>query len=44
VDFNRLAANFGGSNTSWSQGNFNYDNATNLLDFNALAANFGQSV
>jgi hypothetical protein len=42
-DFNRLAANFGGSNTVWSQGNFNYDNLTNLNDFNLLAANFGQS-
>jgi hypothetical protein len=42
-DFNRLAANFGGSNTRWSQGNFNYDNNTNLDDFNRLAANFGLS-
>ncbi len=42
-DFNRLAANFGASNTVWSQGNFNYDNVTNLNDFNLLAANFGQA-
>ncbi len=42
-DFNRLAANFGASNTVWSQGNFNFDNFTNLSDFNLLAANFGLS-
>jgi hypothetical protein len=43
VDFNRLAASFGQTNSNWGQGNFNYDGATNLLDFNLLAANFGQS-
>lgn len=42
-DFNRLAANFGGSNTTWAQGNFDYNTATNLADFNKLAANFGLS-
>jgi hypothetical protein len=41
TDFNRLAANFGASNTLWGQGNFNYDGQTNLLDFNLLAGNFG---
>jgi autotransporter-associated beta strand protein len=42
-DFNRLAANFGSSNTVWSQGDFNYDALVNLQDFNRLAANFGLS-
>ncbi len=42
-DFNRLAGNFGQSNTVWSQGNFNFDSVTNLSDFNRLAANFGQT-
>jgi hypothetical protein len=43
-DFNRLAARFGQTGTSWAQGNFNYDGSTNLSDFNLLAANFGRSV
>jgi hypothetical protein len=42
-DFNRLAANFGGSGKVWSQGDFNYDGLVDLLDFNLLAANFGLS-
>jgi hypothetical protein len=42
-DFNRLAAHFGESGTTWAEGNFNYDNVTNLPDFNALAGNFGNS-
>ena len=42
-DFNRLAANFGGSGKYWVQGDFNYDAVVNLNDFNALAANFGLS-
>ena len=42
-DFNRLAANFGGSNKIWSQGDFNYDGVVNLLDFNRLAGNFGMT-
>jgi hypothetical protein len=43
-DFNRLAANFGGTSTRWSQGNFDYDGTTNLSDFNKLAANFGTTL
>jgi hypothetical protein len=42
-DFNRLAANFGGSNKIWSQGDFNYDGLVNLQDFNVIAANFGMT-
>jgi hypothetical protein len=42
-DFNRLAANFGGTNKIWSQGDFNYDGRVNLNDFNLLAANFGMT-
>ena len=39
-----LAANFGQSNRSYTQGDFNYDGAVNLADFNLLAGNFGQSL
>jgi hypothetical protein len=42
-DFNRLAANFGQTNTDWSRGDFTFDGITNLQDFNRLAANFGLS-
>ena len=42
-DFNRLAANFGGSGKRWSQGDFNYDGVANLSDFNRLAGNFGRT-
>ena len=42
-DFNRLAANFGGTDRRWSQGDFDFNGAVNLNDFNRLAANFGQS-
>jgi len=42
-DFNRMAANFGGTNKVWSQGDFTYDGRVNLDDFNKLAANFGMS-
>ena len=41
-DFNVLAANFGQSNRTFSQGDFNYDGAVNLSDFNILAPRFGQ--
>ena len=44
LDFNRLAANFNGTNKVWSQGDFNYDGNVNLLDFNKLAANFNMSL
>ena len=42
-DFNKLAANFGGSEKRWAQGDFNYDRNVNLQDFNRLAGNFGQT-
>jgi len=42
-DFNRLAANFGGSNKIWSQADFTFDGVVNLNDFNRLAGNFGLS-
>jgi hypothetical protein len=44
IDFNLLAANFGGSNKQWLQGDFNVDTTTNTIDFNLLAANFGKNV
>ena len=44
LDFNRLSANFNGTNKVWSQGDFNYDTQVNLLDFNKLAANFNDSL
>src|SRR5688500_17003728 len=40
-DFNRLAANFGGTGKVWSEGDLTYDGVVNLQDFNRLAANFG---
>jgi hypothetical protein len=40
-DFNRLAANFGSTNATWSGGDFNLDGFVNLNDFNLMAANFG---
>jgi hypothetical protein len=43
ADFNRLAANFGGTEKFWYEGDFTYDGNVNLADFNRLAANFGQS-
>jgi fibronectin-binding autotransporter adhesin len=44
LDFNSLAANFGGTNKVWSQADFNYDGKVDTLDFNNLAANFGKTV
>ena len=44
ADFNRLAAGFGWTTSTWSRGDFNYDGNSNLGDFNALAANFGRDV
>ena len=46
TDFNVLAANFGASGRTFSQGNFNYDagGLVNLQDFNLLAAAFGTAV
>jgi autotransporter-associated beta strand protein len=42
LDFNSLAANFGGSGKVWTQADFNFDGVVDTLDFNSLAANFGQ--
>jgi hypothetical protein len=44
LDFNSLAANFGGTGKVWSQADFNFDGKVDTLDFNALATNFGQSL
>jgi subtilisin-like proprotein convertase family protein len=44
LDFNILAANFGQSPRTFSQGDFNYDGIVNGLDFNILAAAFGTSL
>jgi hypothetical protein len=43
ADFNRLAANFGGTNKRWSQGDSDFNGNVNLFDFNRLAAHFGQT-
>ena len=43
-DFNILAANFGQSPRTFTQGDFNYDNTVNLEDFNILAGRFGAAV
>jgi autotransporter-associated beta strand protein len=43
LDFNSLAANFGGTGKVWTQADFNYDGTVDTLDFNKLAANFGQT-
>jgi hypothetical protein len=44
LDFNALAANFGGTSKVWTQADFNYDTIVDTLDFNRLAANFGRSL
>jgi hypothetical protein len=44
LDFNALAANFGGTNKTFSQADFNYDGVVDTLDFNTLAANFGKTL
>ena len=41
ADFNILAANFGQSPRTFSQGDFTYDGGVNLADFNVLASRFG---
>jgi photosystem II stability/assembly factor-like uncharacterized protein len=41
TDFNLLAANFGKTGRTFSQGDFNYDGVVNLLDLNAIATRFG---
>jgi hypothetical protein len=42
LDFNALAANFGGTGKNWLQADFNADGVVDTLDFNSLAANFGK--
>jgi hypothetical protein len=45
-DFNLLAAHFGKSGQTFSQGNYDYsaDGTVSITDFNILAANFGKSM
>ena len=43
LDFNALAANFGGTGKTWLQADFNGDDVVDTLDFNNLAANFGKT-
>jgi murein DD-endopeptidase MepM/ murein hydrolase activator NlpD len=45
-DFNILAANFGGSNKVFSQGNFNYDalGTVDSADFNLFIAQYGKQL
>jgi glucose/arabinose dehydrogenase len=43
LDFNALAANYGATNATFSQGNFNYDSVVNSTDFNLLANKFGST-
>jgi hypothetical protein len=42
LDFNALAANFGGTGRNWWQADFNFDGTVDTLDFNFLAAGFGK--
>jgi hypothetical protein len=44
IDFNILAANFGGTGKESSQGDFNDDGAVDTVDFNLLASNFGKTI
>src|SRR5207247_7377871 len=44
TDFNILAANFGQSGKTFSQGDFNYDGLVDTIDFNLLAAKFGTAL
>jgi hypothetical protein len=46
LDFNLLAANFGKSNQTFAQGNYDYsaDGVVGITDFNILAANFGRTL
>ncbi|MDP9175567.1 MAG: PEP-CTERM sorting domain-containing protein [Planctomycetota bacterium] len=43
-DFVILSNHFGGTFTSWDQGNFNYDPTVDFSDFVILSNNFGQGV
>ena len=42
LDFNVLAANFGTSGKSFSQGDFNYSHSVDSSDFSLLASQFGK--
>jgi hypothetical protein len=44
IDFNALAANFGGSGKQWTQGDFDCSGTVNTVDFNLLALTFSQSL
>src|SRR5437762_389999 len=44
VDFNYLAANFGGTGKIFSQADFNYDGIVNTSDFSILASKFGKTL
>jgi hypothetical protein len=44
ADQNRISANFGGSNKTFSQGDYNYDTVVNMADFNILAGKFGSEM
>ena len=42
VDFNTLAANFGGNAKTFDQGNFNYAGLVDTADFNLLAVDLAE--
>ena len=44
ADFNILATNFGQSNRTFSQGDFDYNGQVNLADFNILAGKFNTAL
>ena len=44
LDFNTLAANFGGTGKLWANADFNADGKTDSMDFNVLAAHFSQTL
>jgi len=43
-DFNALSGNFGGTNKTFSQGDFNYDGNVNSADFTIFQANYGRVI
>src|SRR5439155_17661153 len=44
TDFTILAANFNGTNKSWTQADFNSDSNVDLTDFTILASNFNSTL
>ena len=44
LDFNALAANFGFTGRTFSQGDFSCDGKVDTIDFNILATNFGTTL